>query len=268
MKFLSFNINGLRARLHQLDAIIRTLDPEIIGLQETKVHDNMFPVKEISRYGYHSYYHGQKGHYGVALLSKKKPLAIYRGLNTDTSEAQCRIIIGKFFTKQGILTVLNGYFPQGENRNHPIKFPAKERFYIDVQEYIEHYYQNDSLLVIMGDMNICPNDIDIGISKESRKRWIRTGKCAFLAEERVWIHRLLSWGLIDTYRHVNPDKNNCYSWFDYRSRGFYKNSGLRIDLLLASKPMIKLIRKSGIDYNIRAMDKPSDHAPVWTNFEL
>ncbi|MGL9769328.1 MAG: exodeoxyribonuclease III [Sodalis sp. (in: enterobacteria)] len=268
MRFVSFNINGLRAHSHQLVAITTMLQPDFIGLQETKVSDDMFPLKEVSRHGYHVYYHGQKGHYGVALLSREKPLAIRRGFSTDSAEAERRIIMADFLTPKGVLTVVNGYFPQGENRNNLVKFQIKSRFYRDLQDYVEKSHHGKSLLLIMGDMNISPTDLDIGIGEESRKRWLRSGKCAFLPEERGWMERLLSWGLVDTYRQTNPTDNNRYSWFDYRSRGFDENRGLRIDLLLASKPLAAVIQETGIDYTIRAMDKPSDHAPVWADFTL
>lgn len=268
MKFVSFNINGLRARPHQLEAITTTLQPDIIGLQETKVHDDMFPLGEVSRHGYYVYYHGQKGHYGVALISRKKPLAIRRGFITDGTDAQRRVIMADFMTPKGMLTVVNSYFPQGESRNHPVKFPAKQRFYQELQDYVEQSHHGSSLLLIMGDMNISPTDLDIGIGEENRKRWLRTGKCSFLPEEREWISRLLEWGLVDTYRQINPTGDNRYSWFDYRSHGFDENRGLRIDLLLASRPLAASIRATGIDYAIRAMERPSDHAPVWADFDL
>ncbi|MCR3755768.1 MAG: exodeoxyribonuclease III [Sodalis sp. Psp] len=268
MKFVSFNINGLRARPHQLEAITTTLRPDIIGLQETKVRDDMFPFKEISSHGYHAYCHGQKSHYGVALITRIKPLAIRRGFMTDGTDAQRRIIMADFMTSKGALTVVNGYFPQGGSRNHPVKFPAKQRFYQDLQDYVKQSHHSDSLLLIMGDMNISPTDLDIGIGEENRKRWLRTGKCAFLPEEREWMSRLLGWGFIDTYRQTNPIRDNRYSWFDYRSRGFDENRGLRIDLLLASKSLAASVRATGIDYAIRAMEKPSDHAPVWADFDL
>ncbi len=86
----------------------------------------------------------------------------------------------------------------------------------------------------MGDMNISPTDLDIGIGEENRKRWLRTGKCSFLPEEREWMERLLGWGLVDTFRKANPETQDRFSWFDYRSKGFDDNRGLRIDLLLAS----------------------------------
>ncbi|MFC0225818.1 exodeoxyribonuclease III [Serratia aquatilis] len=268
MKFVSFNINGLRARPHQLAAIIEQHQPDVIGLQETKVHDDMFPLEEVSAHGYHVFYHGQKGHYGVALLTKAEPLAVRRGFPTDEEDAQRRIIMADLATPLGTLTVINGYFPQGESREHPIKFPAKSRFYQDLQNYLEQQLSVDSPVLIMGDMNISPSDFDIGIGEENRKRWLRTGKCSFLPEEREWMKRLMDWGLVDTYRHANPERNDEFSWFDYRSRGFDENRGLRIDLLLASTPLAERCKATGIDYQIRGMEKPSDHAPVWAEFVL
>ena len=86
----------------------------------------------------------------------------------------------------------------------------------------------------MGDMNISSTDLDIGIGEDSRKRWLRTGKCSFLPEEREWMARLLSWGWWIP-RAANPDCADRFSRFDYRSRGFDDNRGLRIDLLLATR---------------------------------
>ncbi len=268
MKFISFNINGLRARPHQLEALIQQHQPDVIGLQETKVHDDMFPLDEVSRHGYHVFYHGQKGHYGVALLTRDAPLAVRRGFPTDDEEAQRRIIMADFQTPKGVLTVINGYFPQGESRDHPTKFPAKEKFYRDLQSYLEQQLTRDNPVLVMGDMNISPTDLDIGIGEESRKRWLRTGKCSFLPEEREWLARLHGWGLVDTFRAANPEVNDRFSWFDYRSRGFDENRGLRIDLVLANPPLAECCTATGIDYGIRAMEKPSDHAPVWATFDL
>ena len=79
-------------------------------------------------------------------------------------------------------------------------------------------------------------------------------------------NRLLGWGLVDTWRQANPDNHEHFSWFDYRSKGFDDNRGLRIDLLLASQPLAQRCVETGIDYEIRGMEKPSDHAPVWATF--
>ncbi|MEN3754326.1 exodeoxyribonuclease III [Mangrovibacter yixingensis] len=268
MKFISFNINGLRARPHQLEAIVAQHQPDVIGLQETKVHDDMFPLEDVAKLGYHVFYHGQKGHYGVALLTKAEPLAVRRGFPGDEEDAQRRLIMADIPTALGTLTVINGYFPQGESREHPVKFPAKQRFYADLQDYLTTSLSNTNPVLIMGDMNISPTDNDIGIGEDSRKRWLRTGKCSFLPEEREWMARLLDWGLVDTFRAAHPETQDKFSWFDYRSRGFDENRGLRIDLLLASEPLASRCTGVGIDYEIRSMEKPSDHAPVWAEFSL
>lgn len=227
MKFVSFNINGLRARPHQLAAIVEKHQPDVIGLQETKVHDDMFPLEEVARLGYNVFYHGQKGHYGVALLTKETPIAVRRGFPDDGEEAQRRIIMAEIPSPFGNVTVINGYFPQGESRDHETKFPAKAAFYQNLQNYLETELNKENPVLIMGDMNISPTDLDIGIGEENRKRWLRTGKCSFLPEEREWMDRLLGWGLVDTWRQANPDNHEHFSWFDYRSKGFDDNRGLR-----------------------------------------
>ena len=127
MKFISFNINGLRARPHQLEAIIEKYQPDVIGLQEIKVADEDFPYAITDNLGYHVFHHGQKGHYGVALLTKQEPKAVRRGFPTDNEDTQKRIIMADLETPFGLLTVINGYFPQGESRAHETKFPAKEK---------------------------------------------------------------------------------------------------------------------------------------------
>lgn len=154
MKIVSFNINGLRARPHQLAALIEKHQPDVIGLQETKVHDDQFPLAEVQALGYHVYFHGQKSHYGVALLAPE-PIALHKGFATDEEDAQRRFIWGTFADANGVpVTIMNGYFPQGESRDHPTKFPAKERFYSDLQQLLESQFSNDQPIVVMGDVNI------------------------------------------------------------------------------------------------------------------
>ncbi|MGL4455864.1 MAG: exodeoxyribonuclease III [Plesiomonas sp.] len=268
MKFISFNINGLRARPHQLAEIVQQHQPDVIGLHEIKVHDDAFPLADLAPLGYHVFYHGQKSHYGVALLTKAEPLAVRKGFPTDDEDAQRRIIMADLATPAGTLTVINGYFPQGESCDHETKFPAKRKFYADLMHYLNTCHNPDQPIVIMGDMNISATDLDIGIGEQNRKRWLRTGKCSFLSEEREWMETLLQWGLIDTFRAENPEVNDRFSWFDYRSKGFDENRGLRIDQILATKMLAERCLDTGIDYQIRGMEKPSDHAPIWANFTL
>jgi exodeoxyribonuclease-3 len=268
-RVVSFNINGVRARPHQLEALRDQYDPDIIGLQETKVQDPDFPRELIEALGYHVAFYGQKSHYGVALLSKQPPLDVVYGLPADDIDSQRRLISATYSTGEGLLTVVNGYFPQGESREHPVKFPHKQRFYGELLSMLQERHAPDQSLLVIGDMNVAPLDSDIGIGDSNAKRWLRDGKCSFLPEERAWLARLTDWGLVDTYRACHPDTDDRFSWFDYRSRGFEREPkrGLRIDLMLASVPVAARVADAGIAYDIRAMEKPSDHCPIWVDID-
>lgn len=269
MKIVTFNINSIRTRAHQIEALVDKHDPDIICIQETKVHDDAFPFELYEHLGYHIEIHGGKAHYGVATFSKQKPLAVEKGFPTDPDDAQRRMIITSFQYGDEVIKVLNGYFPQGENREHPVKFPYKQKFYADLLTYLQND-KGDHRTIVLGDINISPEDIDIGIGEPNRKRWLRDGKCSFLPEEREWLQKILATGLHDTYRTINPDVTDKFSWFDYRSRGFEREPkrGLRIDSVFACDWLNDRAVASDIDYEIRSMERPSDHAPVWTEFDL
>ncbi|WP_104205075.1 exodeoxyribonuclease III [Billgrantia saliphila] len=276
MRLVSFNINGVRARLHQLEALVAAHRPLVIGLQETKVHDSEFPCEAVRAMGYHVHFHGQKGHYGVALmchetLCPEGPEEVFFGLPGDGEASQRRLIGARLRTADGQpLTVWNGYFPQGENIDHPTKFPNKRDFYARLTQLLEERHRPEERLVVMGDFNISPEDIDIGIGEANRKRWLREGKTSFQPIEREWLGTLKAWGLTDSHRVRYPENDDRFSWFDYRSRGFEREPrrGLRIDHILVTAPLAERVRDAGIDYEVRAMERPSDHAPVWTELEL
>lgn len=269
MKIVSFNVNSVRMRFHQLKKLIDTHSPEVIALQETKVQDAEFPLEEIQAMGYEAVFHGQKTHYGVATLTKLPIIDSQKGFLSDDEDAQKRFVAIKVESPfGGELTILNGYFPQGESTDHPTKFPNKRAFYADLQQHLITNASPDDQLIVLGDINISPTDLDIGIGEDNRKRWLRSGKCSFQPEEREWLETLEGWGLTDTFRHLNPETDDRYSWFDYRSKGFDRKPkrGLRIDAIFATQCLLEKARKSDVDYDVRAMEKPSDHAPIWTEF--
>ena len=117
----------------------------------------------------------------------------------------------------------------------------------------------------MGDFNVSPKDIDIGIGEQNAKRWLRDGKTSFQPEEREMWNSIRDLGFVDTWRIIYPDDSKTYSWFDYRSRMFDQNPkrGLRIDHIMLSDNLKDSINAVGIDYDARAMEKPSDHCPIW-----
>jgi len=144
----------------------------------------------------------------------------------------------------------------------------KAAFYESLSHLLQTHYAPEQPLIVMGDMNIAPIDQDIGIGLDNAKRWLRDGKTSFLPEERLWLEALLDWGLIDTFRKKHPTASDRFSWFDYRSKGFEREPkrGLRIDLILATLGLTEHLIEAGIDYDIRGMDKPSDHCPIWAEF--
>jgi exodeoxyribonuclease-3 len=117
----------------------------------------------------------------------------------------------------------------------------------------------------MGDFNVAPTPLDIGIGEANATRWLREGKTAFLPEEIDMWNSIKDLGFIDSWRAQNPDEDSIYSWFDYRSRMFddIPKRGLRIDHIMISENLRPAMQQTGIDYEARAMEKPSDHCPVW-----
>lgn len=265
MKIATFNVNGIRARLHQLQRLTEKHHPDIIAVQEIKCVNDAFPHDAIREMGYHAEVFGQKGHYGVALLSKQKAVDVQFNFPQSEQQAQRRLIVGTYVDEQQRpIVIMNGYFPQGESRDHPEKFPAKQKFYADLTAYLTSDFKPSDNILIVGDMNVAPTDLDIGIGEQNARRWLKSGKCAFLPEEREWLQNLVDWGLLDLYRELKPQSNEWFSWFDYRSGGFEDSPkrGLRIDLVLGTATLHKRCLSAVIDYEIRGMEKPSDHTPV------
>lgn len=268
--FISFNINGIRARMHQIQALSQIslgVLPDVVGLQETKVHDEAFPVAEVEKLGYHVTFFGQKAHYGVAFLSQSVPIFVQKGFLGEASDAQKRLIHAQFDVGGRVIDVINGYFPQGENQSHATKFPMKRAFYQSLTDYVIDLKKDNKSLIVMGDMNIAPQDKDVGLGEVNAKRWLLQGACSFLPEEREWYQRLLAVPLYDTFRHLHP-QDESLSWFDYRSKGFddTPKRGLRIDHILCTSDLLPNLVQAGISYQLRGMEKPSDHAPVWAKF--
>lgn len=254
-----------------LKYLIETQAPDIIGLQETKVADDMFPQAEVEDLGYKVYFHGQKAYHGVAIMSKIEAEKVIKGMPNDTEDMQKRMITADFKAPDGEnISIINSYFPQGENRSHLEKFPYKKKYYADLLDFLNAEFSSKKRLALMGDFNIALEDLDIGIGEENRKRWLRTGKTCFLPEEREWLQKVMDWGFIDTWRWQNPTEDKLFTWFDYRSKGFEDTPkrGLRIDMILATKSLIEYLSATDIDYATRSLERPSDHCPIIAEFSF
>ena len=202
------------------------------------------------------------------MLTKKQPKNFQLG--RPWAQGQARLISAEFEGEKNgpAFHLFNVYFPNGEERAHPLKFPYKMEFYKNLSQEIQQSEKYKQPLVVMGDFNIAPEDIDIGIGEANRKRWLQTGKCSFLPEEREAIQQLFQLGLKDPYRKIYPNDHQKFSWFDYRSAGFEDNPkrGLRIDYALMSSSLFERCFRVEIDYEIRAWNKPSDHCPIIYDF--
>ena len=263
MKIISYNVNGIRAAVKK--GFFEWLDqerPDVIGIQETKAQPDQIPeiIEGLQELGYFTCWHSavKKGYSGVATFSKKKPSQIIEGCDMPVYDLEGRILRTDF----NDFILLNCYFPSGTTGD--IRQEYKMEFLHDFNRWIKLVLKENMPIVVLGDYNIAHTEMDIHDPVRNKKT------SGFLPEEREWLQRLCDWGLEDSYRSMHAEDTRAYSWFDYRSRGFEQDPkiGLRIDLILASKGAMDDLHSTGIDFDARAAEKPSDHCPIWANFTL
>ena len=253
MKIASWNVNSIRVRLQQVLDWLEAEQPDVIGLQEIKVPDDAFPAEAFTEAGYQCLVNGQKTYNGVALLSKQAPQDALMDM-PGLADAQKRAVAATF----NDCRIINLYVPNGESVGSE-KYSYKLGWLQALRAWLADELAAHDRLVVMGDFNIAPDDRDVHDPDEWR------GKVLCSDRERAALSSLLELGLQDSFRlFEQPEK--MYSWWDYRSGGFRRNHGLRIDLLLVSKGLAPLCKQSRVDREPRALERPSDHAPVWLEF--
>jgi len=254
-KVASFNVNSLRARLTILLDWIKTVSPDILCLQETKVPDSVFPGKDFEKIGFHVVFRGEKTFNGVAILSRTPFEDIHYGFE-DGSEA-VRLISVKI---QGII-VVNTYVPQGFN-----PFSEKFREKLDwLQRLYYHFKENYKLsmpVIWTGDFNIAPEPKDVYDPDFLR------GHVGFHPDEHAVLLKFKERGFIDIFRLHNSESGQ-YSFWDYTIKNAVKKGmGWRIDHIWATKAIAEKSIKAWIDINPRLLLKPSDHTPVIAEFKI
>ena len=255
MRIASWNVNSLKVRLpHVLDWLAATA-PDVLCLQETKLTDENFPADEIRAAGYQVVFSGQKTYNGVAIISKQAAHDVITDV-PGLDDPQRRILGA---TINGVrildLYVVNGQEVGSDKYTHKLDWLAK------VTDHIESELAEYDRFVVLGDFNIAPDDIDVHDPEAWRERIL----CS--TPEREALQRLLDLGLVDTFRLFDQE-DGSFSWWDYRQAAFRRNRGLRIDLILASKPLADICTSSVIDREPRQLERPSDHAPVIAEFGL
>lgn len=253
MKIATWNINSIKMRIGLLYDFIKNNDPDIILLQELKCTTESFPYDELSHLPYNIYVHGQKSYNGVAILSKFRADEIeYSFINNPCSD-QARFIEATMQTSIGFCRIISLYAPNGGEVGSD-KFQLKLEFYDAITNYLISRKSFEEKLVIGGDFNIAPFDIDVYSTSELKDS---TG---FTLIERTKMRTLLNDNFFDQFRLLHPDRQE-FSWWDYRAGAFEKNEGMRIDMILTSANAVSDFRSCLIDYQMRTQNKTSDHAP-------
>ena len=255
LRIATWNVNSLRVRLPQVVNWLQAHQPDVLALQETKLPDASFPRAELEGAGYQVVFAGEKSYNGVALLSRQPTTEISRDL-PGLNDSQRRLLGATI----GRLRVLNLYVPNGQAVGTD-KYAYKLNWLAGLADYIREQLAAYSYLVALGDFNIAPEDRDV----HDPVAWAGQVLCS--EAERLALRRLLELGLVDSFRLFEPASGH-FSWWDYRAAAFRRNQGLRIDLILASPALARLCTACRIDTATRALERPSDHAPVEAEFNL
>ena len=253
MRLATWNINGMNARREYLLHWLRDVQPDVVGLQETKISDEQFQVAVFEDLGYHCSFHGQKGWNGVAILSRSPGHVTQIGL-PGQEDSGARLLTVQV---EGI-SLSSLYCPNGKSLGHE-NFARKLSWLDSLIEHIAAQHRPEDPVVLGGDFNVVPTALDTWNEQALRGELFHTDA------ERSRIQRLVDWGFVDIFRDRHPDEHG-FTWWDYRAGAFHKQQGLRIDLVLATHPVAQ--RVTAIEIERRWRKKvdgliPSDHAPVW-----
>ncbi|MFN0217463.1 MAG: exodeoxyribonuclease III [Hyphomicrobium sp.] len=255
MIITTWNINGVKARIESALAYLRQASPDVVCLQEIKSADEGFPRAEFEDLGYTVATHGQKGFNGVALLSKHGLEDVTRGLPGDESDAQSRWIEALVPFNYGMIRVASIYLPNG----NPIateKFSYKLAWMRRLEAHVRARLAEETPMALAGDYNVIPEPVDA----KRPQAWVNDA--LFQPESRGAYRALLNLGLTDAVRACHPDPG-VYTFWDYQAGAFQKDDGIRIDHILLSPQAADRLAASGVDREVRAQEKPSDHVPVW-----
>lgn len=250
MKFVSWNVNGIRACVEKnFMESFEVLDADIFCLQETKLQEGQI---DLELPGYHQYwnYAEKKGYSGTAIFTKKEPILVSYGLGIEEHDKEGRVITLEF-EEFYFMTV---YTPNSQNEL------ARLSYRMEWEDAFRAYVKKldkKKPVVFCGDLNVAHQEIDLKNPKTNRMN------AGFTDEERGKMTELLDAGFIDTFRFFYPEKKDIYSWWSYRFKAREKNAGWRIDYFLASADMESRLRDAKIHTEVFG----SDHCPVELEIE-
>lgn len=247
-RIVSYNVNGIRSALNKgLPDWIRSVQPDILCVQELKAMADQVDVSFFEEEGYHHYWFPaqKKGYSGVAIYTRIKPTHVEYGCGIPESDYEGRVIRADF----GDVSVMSVYAPSGSSGDERQDF--KMKWLASFAPYIHKLRKKRPNLIMAGDFNICHKAIDIHNPVSN------ANSSGFLPEERAWMDQFLSKDIVDTFRHFNKDPHQ-YTWWSFRANARNKNLGWRIDYQFATKPLENSLVRSVL----LPEAKHSDHCPV------
>ena len=255
MRIVTWNVNSIRARMPRVLEFLERQSPDVVCLQETKVIDELFPKDDIEGLGYQIAFHGQKTYNGVAILSKKPIEDVVMGIPGKEHHPEARVIAAKVED----VMLLDLYVVNGREVGCD-KYDYKLEWMSDVAEYVKERFPMTEKVVVTGDFNVTFDERDV----YDPAKW--EGKIHCSDPEREALAKIMEPGLSDALRKHNQDAG-VYTWWDFRTRGFKRGNGLRIDHFLLSPPAMDACSSVEVDLLARGGGKPSDHAPVICTLE-
>jgi exodeoxyribonuclease-3 len=250
----TWNVNSVKARLNHLEKFVSEVNPDVILLQELKCIEEQFPYEAVENLGYNIAVSAQKSYNGVAILSKSPLEDVIKVLPGDSEDEQARYIEAFTDINGHKIRLASVYVPNGQEVGSD-KFRYKLSFFKRLQGHIKDLLSYKEKLIIGGDLNVAPEDIDVYNPKSL------DGSVGFHPEERSCFRTIINTGVFDAYRLFNPDRQE-FSWWDYRTSGWQHNKGMRIDHLLISPEVGDSLSKVWIESKPRGWERASDHTPV------
>lgn len=252
MKIVTFNINGIKARLPRLIEYLAEQQPDVVCLQELKTSDETFPEADIRAAGYGAIWHGQKSWNGVAVLAKgQDPIERQRGLTGEPEDEHSRYLEAEV---NGV-TIASLYLPNGNPQPGP-KFDYKLRWIDRLRARSLELLAEEIPVVLAGDYNVIPNDDDTYSVRAMQD------DALIQPESRAGFRGLVAQGWTDALRTRYPS-GGVWTFWDYQAGAWQRDAGFRIDHLLLSPIAADRLIDAGVDKDYRAREKASDHAPTW-----
>ncbi|MGH9278449.1 MAG: exodeoxyribonuclease III [Acidimicrobiales bacterium] len=256
MRIATWNVNSLNKRLPRVEEWLAYAQPDVLCMQETKVADAAFPALAFASLGYEAAHHGHGQWNGVAILSRVGLENVVAGFSDQAEDetVEARLL----WATCGGVRVASVYVPNGRSVGSE-HYEAKLEWLGRLHGHVVTAHSPAEPLVVCGDFNIAPKDIDAWDPAKLH------GGTHVSPPEREALQGMLDWGLADTFRLRRPEPG-IYSWWDYRAGDFHQGRGLRIDLVLATKPLAERAEFALIDRFARKGKLPSDHAPLLVDF--